>query len=234
MYGYKEINKNYNLCLASSGYTVFSINYSLVPQVYMHQQLADVMLAFEFIYKAMDDYPCDRNCVYLTGDSAGGQLACFAAAIQNSPKLALAYNVKQSSLVFNAVCLTSPVCDMTARGLMGIYHRHMLEPDYRKKRYASYLCIEDLLKVSSLPPTFLISSSGDYIAKRQTKRAALVIKESGTPYKFMYWKRSGGKLLKHVFAVVEPEWAESAKTIDSMLQFFEKYACGAAPEVRDE
>ena len=230
MYGYKEINKNYNLRLASSGYTVFSINYRLVPQVYMNQQLQDVFLAFDFIEKVMDDYPCDRSNVYLTGDSAGGQLACFAAAIQNSPRLCTLFGVEPGKLVFNAVCLTSPVCDMTAHGLMGIYHRCMLEPGYHKKGYGRFLNIESLLEVTKLPPVFLVSSSGDYVAKRQTGRAAKAIEASGTPYKYMYWKRSRGRKLKHVFAVIDPEMPESAKAIDSMLLFFDKYSSGAAGE----
>ncbi len=224
MYGYKEINKNYNLYLASAGYTVFSVNYRLVPEVCMAEQLQDIFAALQWIDTHLTEYPCDRNNVYLTGDSAGGQLAAFTAVIDSSAVLRQAFSVPASELSFNAVCLTSPACDMDAGGLVGYYAKPMLGKDYKKKPYAKYLSFEALLKAGTMPPCFLVSSTGDFVAKNSTKKAAKLIEQSGAPYKFMYWNKHAGLKLSHVFAVIDPTRDESVMTINRMLEFFDKYA----------
>jgi acetyl esterase len=105
MYGYKELNKNYNLYLSSSGYTVFSLSYRLAPEVFMPDQIKDIFAALKWIDEHMDEFPCDRNNVYLTGDSAGGQLAGYTAVIYNNPVLEKAFCVSGAGFKFNAVAL---------------------------------------------------------------------------------------------------------------------------------
>ena len=77
MYGDKELNKNYCLTLAKRGNVVFNISYRLYPEVTADEQLRDVAAALKWINENLDSFPCDRDSICLTGDSAGGMLAGF-------------------------------------------------------------------------------------------------------------------------------------------------------------
>ena len=71
-YGYKELNRNFNVHLAETGFAVFSLNYRPAPQTDLRGQLADVQAALRWIKAHLTDYPVNPNAVFLTGDSAGG------------------------------------------------------------------------------------------------------------------------------------------------------------------
>ncbi len=224
MYGYKELNKNYNLYLSSAGYTVFSLSYRLAPQAFMTDQLKDIFAALRWIEEHMDEFPCDRNNVYITGDSAGGQLAGYTSVIYGNPLLEKAFGVSGGELEFNAVCLICPFFDMASRSFSSIYTKPMLGPKYKKKEFAKYLTLEALLQNGKIPPCFLVSSTGDVITKKASKKAAELFANYGVVYKFMYWSRSNGKLLEHVFPVLYPDMDESVRTTQRMFDFFEKYS----------
>ena len=78
-YGYKELNRNFNVHLADMGFAVFSLNYRPAPQTDLRGQLADVQAALRWIKAHLADYPVNPNAVFLTGDSAGGALTTAAA-----------------------------------------------------------------------------------------------------------------------------------------------------------
>ena len=42
--------------------------------------LKDISFAIKKVSEIMDSFPCDKERIMLTGDSAGGQLAAFTAA----------------------------------------------------------------------------------------------------------------------------------------------------------
>ena len=83
-YGYKELNRNFNVHLAEQGFAVFSLNYRPAPQTDLRGQLADIQAALRWIAAHMADYPVNPNAVFLTGDSAGGALTLLTLAIENN------------------------------------------------------------------------------------------------------------------------------------------------------
>ena len=48
-YGYKELNRNFNVHLAEQGFAVFSLNYRPAPQTDLRGQLADIQAALRWI-----------------------------------------------------------------------------------------------------------------------------------------------------------------------------------------
>ena len=87
MYAEKGLNHHYCAALADRGYVVFNINYRLVPDVTVNQQLQDVARALRWIRDHGSQYPCDMQNIMLTGDSAGGQLAAYSAVLMQSAQL---------------------------------------------------------------------------------------------------------------------------------------------------
>ncbi len=222
MYGDKELNKPYCLYLAARGYVVFNISYRLVPEVTVNEQVQDVMCALQWIGDHLGDYPCRTDEILLTGDSAGGMLAAYAAALLQSDLLRGIFDTVKPQLSLTALALTAPVAYMDAPGLVGAYTRSMWGEDRAAKPTAAYMNLDAILRETKLPPTFLVSSSGDFMALKQTRRAAADLSRFGVPNELMEFPTFEGVDLPHVFSVLHPEEKAGMLTIDRMLAFFKK------------
>lgn len=224
MYGDKELNKNYCHNLAKRGYVVFVMSYRLYPEVTADEQLRDVAKAIKWISEHLDDYPCDKEKISLTGDSAGGMLACFTALLSSSEKLRDIYDVTDHGLKFDAVCLTSPMLYMNPGDYVGLYTTHVLGKNFKNKKWGEYVNLDAILPLGEMPPTMLVTSSGDFLARKQTLKGAEYLKNSGVETKLLDWgKQPDGKELPHVFAILYPEKGPSVTTIEEMLDFFKKH-----------
>ncbi len=223
MYGDKEINKNYCLHLAKCGYVVFNLNYRLFPQAAMNDQLADVANALMWIRDYLDEFPCDKNNIYITGDSAGGQLCAFISVLSTSKELRKIFEVVDFDIKFNAVALISPVGFMDEKLPMSIYTKRCLGVSYKSSTWSDYVNFDKLLTLGTMPPTFLVTCSGDLLIRRQVIKIANILEKKGIEHQLMDWCKCGNKNLKHVFSIIDPESEESIKTINSMCDFFKKY-----------
>ena len=223
MYGDKELNKYYCLELATKGFVVFNMSYRLYPEVNARQQLWDISNCLKWISENLASYPCDTDNIYLTGDSAGGMLAAFTAMLSESEKMRDLYDTPDFSLKFNAVGLTSPVPRMNGDFPVNYYTRIMLGKDYEKEKWADYVNLEDILTLGKMPPTFLLTSSGDFLARKETRIAAESLRKAGIDHQLMDFEKYNGVDLPHVFPVIYPFNEESQRAINEMLAFFRKY-----------
>ncbi len=219
MYGDKELNKLYCLALSARGYTVFSISYRLVPDVTVNEQLRDVMTALKWIGDHMDGYPADRDDILLTGDSAGGMLASYAAALTSSEALSEIFGTDRPDLKYKSLLLTSPVPYMNDKGYMKVYTAKMWGSDYKSKPTYPYMNLDALLPYAEFPKTCLITSAGDILAREQTNRAYRDLTALGVPCKLMDFGGEAGKKLEHVFTVINPFNKIGRETIDEALDW---------------
>ena len=223
MYGDKELNKYYCLELATKGFVVFNMSYRLYPEVNARQQLWDISNCLKWINDNLSSFPCDTDNIYLTGDSAGGMLAAFTAMLSESEKMRDLYDTPDFSLKFNAVGLTSPVPRMNGDFPVNYYTKIMLGKDYEKEKWADYVNLEDILALGKMPPTFLLTSSGDFLARKETRIAAESLRKAGIDHQLMDFEKYNGVDLPHVFPVIYPFNEESQRAINEMLSFFKKY-----------
>ena len=219
MYGDKELNKLYCLALASRGYVVFNMSYRLVPDVTVPEQLQDVMRAIKWISDHMDEYPCDRNSVILTGDSAGGMLASYAVVLNDSARLSDVFKTDLPRLPLTGILLTSPVPYMKPDNFMKVYTAKMWGSDYKKKATLPYMNLDQIIGEAKLPKTCLITSAGDFLAHDQTVEAAKLLEAHGVETKLMDFGGDAGKKLEHVFTVINPYNEIGRRTIDEALAF---------------
>ncbi len=221
MYGDKELNKFYNLYLAKRDFCVFSISYSLVPDCAGPAvQLCEVMLALKWIREHMRDYPADESKIMLTGDSAGGMLAGFAAAALTNEGMRKAYNTVDVDMKLTVLALTSPVAYMNVKGVIGFYTKKMWKEGYKDKPTYRYMNLDEVIADAIMPPTFMVTSSGDMLGLKQTRRAAADFRKQGIEVKLMDWPDYEGQKLPHVFSVLEPNLKPGIQTIDEMCAFF--------------
>ena len=150
-------------------------------------------------------------------------LAAFTAMLSESAKMRELYDTVDFSLKFNAVGLTSPVPRMNGDFPVNFYTKAMLGKGYEKMPWAKYVNLEDILTLGKMPPTFLLTSSGDFLARKETRLAAQTLKSNGVDCQLMDFEKYNGVDLPHVFPVIYPFNEESQRAINEMLTFFKKY-----------
>ncbi len=220
MYGDKELNKNYCLWLAKRGYVVFNMSYRLYPEITAIEQLRDVAKALCFIKEKLSDFPADENNICLTGDSAGGMLALFTSVLSESEKAREIFDVADHGIHFNAVGLTSAMAFMDDGTLTSVYTRTTLGKNYKKEKWAPYVNADTLLTLGDMIPAFMVTSSGDFLARKQVLATAELFSKRGIEHKLMDFEKTDGEDLPHVFPVIYPEKKASVEAIEEMLDFF--------------
>lgn len=224
MYGTKDLNKLHAQYLAKRGFVVFNLSYRLVPEVFVPSQLQDISHAICKVRELMPDLPCDTSKIILTGDSAGGQLAAFTAALSRSEVLRNHFDTADHGLDFSCLVLTSPVAYMNDELPMGLYCRMMWGENGRKKSSRKYMNIDELInEAGGFPPTILITSSGDTLALKQTRRLFRTLLERSVDAQLLDFPKFNGKDLPHVFSVLEPYSEEGALCIDKICGFISKH-----------
>ena len=222
MYGDKDLNEYYCLSLAQRGYVVFNMSYRLVPDVTVNEQLQDVANALKWISENMKDYPCDSENIMLTGDSAGGQLAVYSAVLLQSEELRQIFNVENGNLDLTALVLTSPVSYMKDGGAFSAYTKILWGKDYEEKDTYNYMDLNEIIDFAQLPPTLLITSSGDSLAHEQTIKAYNLIKSSGVKCELADYGEEFGEELPHVFSILYPFDKAGKDAIDKEVDFFQR------------
>ncbi len=222
MYGDKDLNEYYCLALAEKGYVVFNMSYRLVPDVTVNEQLQDVAHALKWISKNMKNYPCDKDNIMLTGDSAGGQLAVYSAVLLQNAELRKTFDVVNPKMELTALVLTSPVSYMKDGGAFSIYTKILWGKDYEQKETYKFMDLSEIIEYAQLPPTFLVTSSGDSLAHDQTLRAYKQIAKSGTKCELEDYGEEFGEPLPHVFSVLYPFDAAGKDVIEKETDFFQR------------
>lgn len=219
IYGDKNLNEYYNLALASRGFVVFSISYRLVPDVTVNEQLWDCIEALKWISENMNDYPCDGKNIMLTGDSAGGMFSAYCAVLLQSKELREIFQVSDVDMDLTALLLTSPVPNMNTEGDYMMRKLYWGE-DYKAKATYEYMNFDKIIDYAQLPPTYLITSSGD-TAHSATIATYELLKSKGVTAELAdYSDLRDNKKLPHVFSVLEPFDEFGSKAIDGAIDFY--------------
>ncbi len=221
MYGYKELNKYYNLYLASLGYTVIAPSYRLVPEVRFKSQVQDVMAVYKWVHENAAQYHCDLENVFVIGDSAGAMLAVMSALVNELGDLQALYQVEKSGLRINALGLTSGAMVMTTRSL-SILNSVVFGEGYKKSAIYQSIFFDRLQGFEKLPPCYLVTSKEDFVTGSTNKFVEL-LESKKMLYRVHVWPKGLGKRLDHVFSVTHWEYPESVQTIDEMTSFFAEF-----------
>lgn len=219
--GNKEFNRYFCALLCKKGFLVYSIEYRLIPDCLIYDQLADVFMAMDYIKDRLAADGGDSSHVYMVGDSGGACLITYANAIQNSTDMAKAANVTPSGLHINALGLISGMFYTSRFDKIGLcLPKYLYGRDYKKTSFAKYVNPENRELLDSLAPVWLVTSHNDFLRK-YTIDFEKALKRAGKEHELVEFPKN--KKLTHAFSVFEPFLPESSEVIDMMVEYLRKF-----------
>jgi len=218
----KEINAQHGQYLASRGFRVVNMNYTLCPEGDIGVILNELVDVLEWIEAHKAEYGFDTSRVCLTGDSAGGHFVLLAAAMFTTGRSADFFHVRKPPFpiaTYAASCPEGsfdwqllPPC-LSARMLYFILHKYTFDKAY--VRHSSY----EYYMTDSYPRVWFCTSPTDSLLYTHTRRMHEFMTARGIPHEYREYASSARKL-DHVFNVLHPEYPESIRANEDMIRFF--------------
>ena len=139
--GNKEFNRYFCALLCKKGFLVYSIEYRLIPDCLIYDQIAYVFMAMDYIKERLAADGGDSSHVYMAGDSGGACLITYANAIQNSTNIARAANVTPSGLRINALGLISGMFYTSRFDKIGLFFQSICMAGITRKLHLQSMLI---------------------------------------------------------------------------------------------
>ena len=219
--GDRKMSRKYATLLAKRGYLVFSIEYRLAPRANAAEQLDDVCAGMDLIGRRLVDFNVDFRRVFLTAESAGAYLAIYVAAMNQSKALQEAIGYKPTRMKFKALGLFSGMFYTNREDLIGWLLSEQFYGDKKTDpKFLKYMDPENPEIIDNLPPTFLVTSQGDFL-NNYTLMFHDAMKEAHKTSHMLYY---GEKDLGHAFVTGHPGLEQSIDAIDQMTAWFEEHA----------
>lgn len=226
--GNKELNEYYCMALAKLGFVVFDINYRSVFDTDLKGQIQDISTALNWIFEHAEEYHGLIGKICLTGDSAGGQLAimvCAASVNEIYRKkfgiIPLKGEISSLGLVCPVPCLhkriqTSEVMKRERTKLLyGPYGT-----DVERSEIWNYSDPDDYVRDCRLPPIYLLTLLEDKSCYWESEELHQILLCNQVEHVYRIWESEGKEQLGHVFNVLYPEYENSKKANQEMVDFF--------------
>ena len=217
-YGDKELNKIYAMHLTGGGkFKVVNISYRLCPSATLAEQLCDVTTAISYFAARADEYGFDKNNLFITGDSAGGNLAAMTVKASVNKAMAEYYGLGELPR-FNAVGFTSAAFRLSQyeKPLVSGYFRPLFKDLPPVREYVDY----DADISSDYPPSYIITGNGDFLRRENLSVAEKLIAAHIPCAVYDY---DGNEKFIHVHNVCYPDSDIGKAANDGMLNFFGSY-----------
>lgn len=223
VYGDKERYQFYCMDLALRGFAVVNFTYRLAPEYQFPSPLEDTNLVFEWILKHAEEYLLDTSHIFCVGDSAGGNILGLYAGICTNPTYAKQFDFHvPNGAKIKAMALNCAVYQVGMDNNSDEMTRSLMK-DYLKNKGSK----EELEQISvlncitsSFPPTFIMTSTGDFL-KEQAPLLAMELTKHQVPFLYRYYGDKEHEL-PHVFHCnIKSE--DATKCNDDECNFFRQF-----------
>lgn len=198
--GSKEAAQFYCMFLAGQGFAVINPSYRLAPEYQWPAGIEDLNCIVCWMFKQEEFYGFDTKHVFLTGDSAGGNMAAVYACICTNDDYATQYDfMAPNQFVPTALALNCGVYNMPKNrlGLLGLLMKDLLGKGYKKK---NLMAMSPCFYITeNFPPSYLMTATGDFMRK-DPKYMIREFKKKNVQYRYKVYGTKE-KRLPHVFHV---------------------------------
>ncbi|WP_308748593.1 alpha/beta hydrolase [uncultured Anaerococcus sp.] len=220
VYGIKEICKQACVYMAKFGFNVANINYRLLPDVTLRDQIKDVIDGLTYIYENSHRLNLRSDKIFLTSDSAGSFLTLAALAIMKDENFREIFGIKAKDIRISGMALISPMIGLLKSGSLSLIN----EPARRGLTQDQIPFTDDILKALTntiLLPTIITTSEEDFI-RDQALSIKNFLDERNIKNIFLDFKKTDSHPLGHGFAITHPDLEESSQVFMEINNFFKK------------
>lgn len=185
--GDKYWRRGYCEIFARKGIAVFNINYGLSPEYTYPYCVLNAFASLKWIYENAEKYNFDTENIYMSGDSAGGQIACMVGALQDNieerEKLGIPYSdARLKGLVLFSGAyemeklLSIKVASAIAREVTGLNQKEL-------KNYSHYDYLFPINFIDkNFPKAYIVGAKLDVFCFNQDLALINKLKAMGVPY----------------------------------------------------
>lgn len=218
VYGTKEICKQACVYMAKFGFNVVNINYRLLPDVTLKDQIKDVLDGIAYIYDNAYKLNLNPEKIFLTSDSAGSFLTLGAYALMKDENFREIFDIKAKYIAISGMALISPMIGLLKSGSLSLIN----DPARRGLNEKQIPFTDDILKaLAILPPTIITTSEEDFI-RDQALSVKNFLDERNIKNIFLDFKKTDSHPLGHGFAITHPDLEESSQVFMEINNFFKK------------
>ncbi|MEQ0488331.1 alpha/beta hydrolase [Anaerococcus murdochii] len=220
VYGTKEICKQACVYMAKFGFNVANINYRLLPDVTLKDQIMDVLDSLTYIYENSHRLNLRSDKIFLTSDSAGSFLTLAALALMKDENFREIFGIKAKDIKISGMALISPMTGLLKSGSLSLIN----EPARRGLTQDQIPFTDDILRALAntiLPPTIITTSEEDFI-RDQALSIKNFLDEKNIKNIFLDFKKTNSHPLGHGFAITHPDLEESGQVFGEIKDFFNK------------
>lgn len=220
VYGTKEICKQACVYMAKFGFNVANINYRLLPDVTLRDQIKDVIDGLTYIYENSHRLNLRSDKIFLTSDSAGSFLTLGAFALMKDENFRGIFDIKAKDIAISGMALISPMIGLLKSGSLSLIN----EPARRGLTQDQIPFTDDILKALTntiLLPTIITTSEEDFI-RDQALSIKNFLDERNIKNIFLDFKKTDSHPLGHGFAITHPDLEESSQVFMEINNFFKK------------
>lgn len=220
VYGRKEYNKHYCMSLAQRGFTVVNYNYRLAPKSKFPTPIIDTNQVMKWVSKRGRKCHIDTNNIFMTGDSAGAQIASQYSTIVTNPNYARLFQLEIPKFKIRAIALNCGMYDQLPK--IGISFGRMLLSYFGKdyEKHGEKLKVLDYM-TKDYPPTFVMTSYNDFL-KEQSLPLYRRLQKLGVDSIYKMYGTKAEKEIAHVFHT-NLKLPLAKKCNDEECAFFRKY-----------
>lgn len=191
---------SFSKLLATEGYVVASLDYSLAPEYQYPTPIQQAAAAINYLQTHAEDYNADPAKLFIGGNSAGAQISSQLGAIITNPTLEkkvevdidMAADSLKGILLFNGVY----DFDTVARDNFPGFKKYAWSYT-GKKDYENYSRLDELSTVKNItseyPATYMTAGDADPL-EPQTYELDAVLRANDIDVTSVYWTGSGNDL----------------------------------------
>ena len=218
VYGSKELCKQTCIYLAKFGFNVVNINYRLLPDVTLRDQIKDILDGITYIYENARKLNLKADKIFLTSDSAGSFLTLGALALMKDKNFREIFDLPAKVIEISGLGLISPMTGLLKSGSLSLIN----EPARQGLTHEQIPFTDHILKaLAILPPTLITTSEEDFI-RDQALSIKDFLDEKNIKNIILDFKKNDSHPLGHGFAITHPDLDESGQVFEEINDFFKK------------
>ncbi|SER16126.1 alpha/beta hydrolase [Streptococcus gallolyticus] len=221
--GFKELNRRIGRLIASQGFHVVNINYSLMPEVSFKEELSEISAVLDWISDNSTTYGFDSRKVSLMGDSSAGHLVMLAAAAQYNSDIQDYFGITPYEYGLKGVV---SVCPATFDAINNSSNeitqqvKNVLSDWLDDDEYVSKSSYQTFL-TQDYPEILIVTTPEDSILAQESINIHEFMSQQGVKHRFNSYSPQSNKI-DHVFNILFPEYEESKQANQDIIDYLKE------------